>query len=167
MLFSVPGIFFSFYPSFHLPFLYLTLPMTNLLSFYVRSQQESLTQSFIHSQNMYHKPTMCQALWYQQDRHSICHCEVYRPELGRKCSAKRLAYGGSSVNKRQTWKSNGEMPLRTRNGRALCLGVCTEPERVLTCLLQPYPMLWVPSFQDGDNRNLHSPPHAISQRNYC
>lgn len=116
---------------------------------------------------MYHKPTTCQALWYQQDRHSICHCETYRPELGRKCSAKRLAYGGSSVNKRQTWKSNGEMTLRTRNGRALCLGVCTEPERVLTCLPQPHPMLWVPSFQDGDNRNRHSPPHAISQRNYC
>lgn len=28
-------------------------------------------------------------------------CEAYRPELGIKCSAKRLAHSRSSVNKRQ------------------------------------------------------------------
>lgn len=52
MLFPVPGIFFPFYPSFHLPFLCLPLPMANLL-FFIWSQQESLTHSFIHSLTKY------------------------------------------------------------------------------------------------------------------
>lgn len=122
MLFPVPGIFFPFYPSFHLPFLCLPLPMANLL-FFIWSQQESLTHSFIHSQSMYHMPTTCQALWYRQDSHSICYHEAYRPELGRKCLAKRLAHSRSSVNERQTWKNYGEMPLRTGSEKALCLGM--------------------------------------------
>ena len=52
MLFSVPGILFSFYPSFHPPFLYLTLPMTNLLSF-LCEESARVTYSIIHSLTKY------------------------------------------------------------------------------------------------------------------
>lgn len=72
-----------------------------------------LIRLLIHSFTKYVSHAYCVPGTVLSTRHSVFHGEAYRPELGRKRAAKRLARSRSSVNTRQTWRSYGEVQLRT------------------------------------------------------